>query len=872
MVSKLDRAWGKLKTNIAGEVKSWHPLQAHCADVSACCEAFLRDSIIGSRLAVYAGQDQLNDTQICRLSFLAGLHDMGKYNHGFQAKSFAAETNTAGHVREMLALMQQGGSWTRKLVDALQYDAMQKWTSSERTLFSYLMAVVSHHGRPQTATHFKPNLWGEKSGYSPLNGISELVRLLRRWYPEAWNGKDGRLPESSYFQHAYYGLVTLADWIGSDEGLFPYTPNADDDYINIARERSAKALSLLWITPRNKVLKSISRQISFSDILPGCEPHPVQDTMINMKLPTMGSVTILEAETGSGKTEAAFSYFIRMLREKLVDGMYFALPTKTAATQIHNRLTKIVRTVFPDGERPPVVMAVPGYLRVDGKKGVSLPPFTVIWDDDKGDVNRYRNWAAERPKRYLSGSIVVGTIDQVLLSALQVNHSHMRAAALLRHLLIVDEVHASDHYMNSLLSVVLARHIHAGGHALLMSATLGSETRHDFLGKSTDESNSFNRALDAPYPSISVSEQQQDVNILTPSRYRNAKKKINIDIRNIMTENERIAEHAILQARKGAKVLIIRNTVRACLMTQKALEKVADVENAMIHLHSIRGIHAPHHSRYSRPDRILLDKALENHFGKEHKSSEGRIVAATQTVQQSLDLDADLMITDLCPMDVLLQRIGRLHRHSRSRPGGFEEARVVVLVPEERGITGFLDGTSNSQKAYGFGSVYQDLRIIEATWRELENSDSFTIPDDNRRLVESTTHSSILDSITREKGGAWLKHQQDVIGRTCADGVVADLNLSHWQFDFTYPDKVLFQKEGRAMTRLGTEDRIAVFEPPVSSPFGETMYELNLPAWMCGEVEVDEISKDVAVEEEAIKFGFGNRRYIYDRFGVQLLK
>jgi hypothetical protein len=211
-------------------------------------------------------------------------------------------------------------------------------------------------------------------------------------------------------------------------------------------------------------------------------PHDVQRRVVDLPLDPGGSVSLVEAETGSGKTEAALARYLRLFHAGLVDGMYFALPTRTAATQIHRRVLQAVTRAFVDGEaRPPVVLAVPGYLAVDDHTACRLPDFEVLWNDDPQERYRFRGWAAEHPKRYLVGPVVVGTIDQVLFSTLMVSHAHLRATALLRHLLVVDEVHASDAYMAAILEQVLRYHVRAGGHALLMSATLGASARYHLL-------------------------------------------------------------------------------------------------------------------------------------------------------------------------------------------------------------------------------------------------------------------------------------------------------------------------------------------------------------------------------------------------------
>ena len=157
----------------------------------------------------------------------------------------------------------------------------------------------------------------------------------------------------------------------------------------------------------------------------------------------------------------------------LVDGLYFALPTRAAAVQIHGRVEHFVANLFPDGQRPDVVLAVPGYDAAGG-----LPDYAAGYDSSQdGHYDRGRPWAAERPKKFLAAQIAVGTVDQAMLGALKVRNAHLRSSSLARNLLVVDEVHASDVYMGVVLQRLLDAHTGAGGYALLMSATLGSAAR-----------------------------------------------------------------------------------------------------------------------------------------------------------------------------------------------------------------------------------------------------------------------------------------------------------------------------------------------------------------------------------------------------------
>ena len=167
-----------------------------------------------------------------------------------------------------------------------------------------------------------------------------------------------------------------------------------------------------------------------------------------------------------------------MYEASLVDGLYFALPTRAAAVQIHGRIKRFIASLFPDGHRPPVVLAVPGYDPDEDAREAALQGYRVWWDSH---YDNDRPWATENPKRYLAAQIAVGTVDQAMMGALKVKHAHMRAACLARNLLVVDEVHASDTYMGGVLKALLDAHLGAGGYALLMSATLGSAARRRWL-------------------------------------------------------------------------------------------------------------------------------------------------------------------------------------------------------------------------------------------------------------------------------------------------------------------------------------------------------------------------------------------------------
>ena len=194
-----------------------------------------------------------------------------------------------------------------------------------------------------------------------------------------------------------------------------------------------------------------------------------------------------------------------------------------------------------------------------------------------------------------------------------------------------------------------------------MSATLGSVARQQWLGAADQQS--VQEAVAAHYPAVSVMGKHGDS--MVPAGGNGQEKAVNVAGAPLIGEFAQVAEMAIEAARAGARVLVIRNTVSSALATQEALELAASDDHGL--LFSVNGIPTLHHSRFAPDDRRLLDSDVEATLGR-NRGSGGLVVVGTQTLEQSLDIDADLLITDLCPVDVLLQRIGRLHRHRPRRP------------------------------------------------------------------------------------------------------------------------------------------------------------------------------------------------------------
>jgi CRISPR-associated endonuclease/helicase Cas3 len=730
-----------------------------------------------------------------------------------------------------------------------------------------LIASISHHGRPikdNPGDYAEDIIWKNVSAaYNPAVVLKEIGERAEAIYPQAFESGGKPLPDAHAFAHLFAGLVQLADWLGSDTNFFPFS-KIGEDRADTAKEKAREAISVIGLDADDWRSRLNALAPNFADTFGIPKPHPIQDAMSDDHL---GPLVILESETGSGKTEAALWRFVHLFRAGLADSLYFALPTRVAASQVYDRVQSAIKKLWP--KNPPLtIRALPGYVNADGGDVKYLPNFEVLWSDNPDDAKAHQRWAAESAKRFLAAPIAVGTIDQALLGALQVRHAHMRHAMLARSFLVVDEVHASDSYMAVLLEQLLKAHLNNGGQALLLSATLGSTARSRYLALAPKEKKpqaktmSFKAACAVPYPAISDHNKTRAV-----AATGNAKE-VAWATHDIIDSPDKIADKAIDAARLGAKVLVIRNTVSSAIATFKAVEaKTPEL------LFTVNGIHTLHHSHFSRQDRPVMDKAIEAQLGK-HRPPGALIVVGTQTLEQSLDIDADVLITDLCPMDVLLQRVGRLHRHNRpasERPAAFQAAQAWVLTPTGHDLNPLI---GKSQHGLGMfhdgGGVYADLRMLEATRALLVERPVVSIPDDNRYLVEAATHHDKLVEIQERQGVAWQTLGQKIEGVIGAHQTFARLhalNLDQLFGDFEFPEGF------EIATRLGAQDRILHFDLKLPGPFGESLKELPLryrllPKDLPPDAEPSNISQTAT----STTFRLGDAQFSYTRFGLERLK
>lgn len=891
-------AWGKLDRSAPDRTRAARlSLVGHCVDVAAVARALIELPTWRARLQRLAGRD-FSATDLDRLTVLAFLHDVGKAGAGFYSKGLGDAEQRAWLSRVNWDFSQLGH--TRVVAGLLRFDAeceahrtalgmeqLRAWGGPEplaqQAILDLWLAAVSHHGDPISAVSLttqaeKPighATWTVPiAGYDPVRGLASMRETAHELWPLAFADPEPMPLPGHALIHAFAGLVSLADWIGSNTDMFPFELGPQDAARWCGSQAAARrALRAMRIDLEASRADLRARSPSFFDTFK-FDATPVQKATADAPLL---SPLVLEAETGSGKTEAALWRFKHLFERGEVDALCFLLPTRVAATGIAERLNRFIDRLFPDPAlRPNTVLAVPGYLRANNKEGSLVAPFTVQWPDVEVGDPLY--WAAENSKRYFVAAAAAATIDQFLLSTLQTRHAHLRASALLRSLVVVDEVHASDPYMRALLVAALQRQLAAGGHALLLSATLTQDLRDELLAAAPRPKSwgfevsrpAASKALPDDYPRISAP--GHDVTFGAIGHH----KRIRRELQPWMREPGQVAKRAAQAAMQGARVLVLRNTVRQAVATQQALEALLGLDHAA--LFRCSGVVALHHGRYAFEDRQVLDRQVGELFGKDAAESRRAVVlCATQTVEISVDCDADFLITDLAPMDVLLQRLGRLHRHDRRRgfrPAPCAEPQCLVLVPPLDDLSSLLGPKSVRGLGLGDRSAYPNVMSLQATLNALRDHDRFPvldIPTHNRALVESTCGRPALQVLADLLGGPWPAHATDLQGKEYAQRSTAHFVCTDWQKPWKHAAVDELRPDAR--TRLGLDGIELELPVRARTPFGNSIHTLSVPAWMLPRAPKEEGQDKPVVEDlqgDAGGFSFSVQRqpFRYDRHGL----
>ena len=320
------QAWGKT------DDKGFHPLAHHCMDVAAVFARMLELPVIRNRVEAAAGRP-LMDADCERLTALAFLHDIGKLHPGFQAKGWPEglwRGPKRGHLKEgleflILACRDDKHPFHKTMQQILQ------WGDAVSPLVE---AMLAHHGKPVSQPSDPTGLdWKTLPYYDWQAEAHKMDKAFHCWFAPAFESDSGSLPDNPPFHHAIAGYVALADWIGSDRRFFEFLELFDLSYHEKARGNAKRALEMLGFDSSALGQRPAPK---FSDLTPFSSPNSAQAVVGAVE--SDAKLVILEAETGSGKTEAALWRFTQLLAAGAVSGLYFAVPTRAAARQLHRRV------------------------------------------------------------------------------------------------------------------------------------------------------------------------------------------------------------------------------------------------------------------------------------------------------------------------------------------------------------------------------------------------------------------------------------------------------------------------------------------------------------------------------------------------------
>ncbi|MDD9985155.1 MAG: CRISPR-associated helicase Cas3' [Spirochaetaceae bacterium] len=790
------RFWGKAQPRDPDDGPQWHPLVFHCLDVAAVgAELLACGRGPGEGLIHLLG---LPREQAVRLiGYLLCLHDIGKFAKKFQAKVPHRYPDCFGDDPAVLATRYDHGVGGLRLYDA-DGDLFNLPRGSSRSAWRPLIsAVTGHHGSPpeprvnDSLVSLRPDY-----GTAGLQAAGTFIQRAHELFavPVHLSRLDRACARRA--SYALAGVAILADWIGSSQEWFPYCEPHQDlgTYWNEARRQAVRAVEEAGVIPAG-----VNARLDYGTLIGGHAPTPMQAWAQRVDLPAGPALFMIEDETGSGKTEAALMLAHRLMASGRADGIYVALPTMATANAMFDRLAAAHRRLFAADDVPSVALVHGaremhrGFRSAMRSGGRNECPYSRAGGPDEAAETTASAacaaWIADDRRRAFLADAGAGTVDQALLSVLPSRHHALRLLGLMRRVLVLDEVHAYDAYMQREIESLLEFQAGLGGSSILLSATLPLSVRQrlaDSFAKGLgDQSQSHQAMVSSEYPLATVC--GADTRTFTRVQGRSGRAR-SLSVRFLRTPDEGLdaVEHA---AHAGRAVLYIRNTVDDALDAHAALTD--------------RGLTPDlFHARFALVDRLDIESRVAGMFGKDGRASQraGRVLVATQVVEQSLDLDFDALVTDLAPIDLLIQRAGRLWRHDRPERTGHAELQIVAPEPELDAPAGWFR-TAFPRVAY----VYRDHARLWLTARVLKEAGAIESPGGLRALIEAVYGGGADQRLPDA-----LRHSFfDAKGREGAERGVATTNVLDLAKGYVW-DGGAWDSDARTPTRLVDEPHVTL--------------------------------------------------------------
>lgn len=715
--------------------QSGHGLLAHMLDVAAVAEAVVSRESMATRTWA-AGAFQLVPEAAARwFGLVAGLHDFGKGIPGFQAKWIDGRR-----------IDEEAGLRFAPTV-ALRMDRHDLAGAA-------LLLPTLEKCLPGTAWgKVLPHVVGAHHGYFPR---SREIRDARPMYEDpAWSEARTALLQAYLSTVAaecfpqtdepglpalawLAGLVSVADWIGSNQDWFPPGERADllSEHYEGARELAERALDAIGWPKYQPLLHHAATTDALIGRILGRDglvnARLLQDVADRLLDHVNGpALMIVEAPMGEGKTELAFLAHLRLQAANGHRGLYVALPTQATGNAMFERALTFLRA-FGVEARLDIQLAHGGAMldeRIHRLRGI---------DASERESVSSSAWFSRR-KRPLLSPYGVGTVDQALFATLNVKHHFVRLWGLANRVVVLDEVHAYDTYTGGLIEALLRWLKAMNCSVVLMSATLPAERRVAFLRAWGAE-----EAPEVDYPRLLVAGAGKVL-----AEHVECRRMAPVAIASVAEDLEAIAAVAMEKLAAGGCGAVIVNTVQRAQQLYSALKDRMGTGAELLLFHA----RMPADER-GRRERLVLEKFGQGEMARRPARA---LLVATQVVEQSLDIDFDFMVSDLAPVDLLLQRAGRLHRHERAdRP---EPHRSPCLV-----VAGFQRDRLPELKQTAWGFVY-DPYVLYRTWAIAGLEASWNLPADIDRLVQAVYAADPFDAPEHDE---YVKSLDQALGKHLA--------------------------------------------------------------------------------------------------------
>lgn len=682
-----------------------HGLLAHMLDVAAVASAILERESDSTHTWAARCFGLSSEAVTAWIAAMVGLHDFGKGIPGFQAKwpKGRQRDEAAGLAfspQRLLDVDDHAGASA-----ALLRELLPTKVGSTTWASGVLQAISAHHGYNY--------LLAEIRDVRPRREPGEWLAARMAIFDAYWQTlspsgqpevEDLSLPAVEWLA----GLTSVADWIGSNEDWFKPGERGDtlSAHLLAARRLAEQSLDAIGWSGFAPLLKTpqdtdtLIRRIVGAGKAPSARPlQAVGDRLLaGAAGPTL---VIVEAPMGEGKTELAMLAHLRLQAANQHRGLYVALPTQATGNAMFDRTLDFLRA-FADGMRLDVQLAHGGAMldeRIASLRGIH---------GKRGDNVSSSAWFSQR-RRALISPYGVGTIDQALFATLNVKHHFVRLWGLANRVVVLDEVHAYDTYTSGLIAALLRWLKALGCSVVLMSATLPKKRQADLLAAWSIDAAAVPTLS---YPRVLVAHSGRVLAGTVAARPLPP-----IEVAGIEEAPEELAGKALELLTQGGCGAIIVNTVDRAQRLYRLLADMLPADCELILFHA----------RFPADARGERERTVLNRFGRDGTRPAHALLVATQVAEQSLDIDFDFLISDLAPIDLLLQRAGRLHRHERKRPNAHLIARFFVA--------GLIEGRFPELRETKWQYVY-DPYILGRTWALVAGRAVWQLPVDIDRLVQ----------------------------------------------------------------------------------------------------------------------------------------